>query len=68
MIKITQVFLQVMETYIVAHQIFASRLLVWLHNILESAQTFRLIFSDIINKVWKQIHYGIDFYCDLNEQ
>uniref|UniRef100_A0A0P4WDX2 E3 ubiquitin-protein ligase n=2 Tax=Scylla olivacea TaxID=85551 RepID=A0A0P4WDX2_SCYOL len=41
---------QVMETYIIAHQIFASRLLVWLHNILESAQTFRLIFSDIINK------------------
>ncbi|XP_050727381.1 E3 ubiquitin-protein ligase UBR2-like isoform X3 [Eriocheir sinensis] len=41
---------QVMETYIIAHQIFASRLLTWLHNILESAQTFRLIFSDIINK------------------
>lgn len=43
-----------METYIIAHQIFASRLLVWLHSILESAQTFRLIFSDIINKVCVQ--------------
>ncbi|XP_071525838.1 LOW QUALITY PROTEIN: E3 ubiquitin-protein ligase UBR2 [Panulirus ornatus] len=41
---------QVMDTYIIAHQIFASRLLTWLHNILESAQAFRLIFSDIVNK------------------
>ncbi|KAK4308495.1 hypothetical protein Pmani_019811 [Petrolisthes manimaculis] len=41
---------QVMHTYLTAHQVFASRLLTWLHNILESAQTFRLIFSDIINK------------------
>ncbi|XP_069939421.1 E3 ubiquitin-protein ligase UBR2 isoform X2 [Cherax quadricarinatus] len=41
---------QVMQTYIIAHQMFASRLLTWLHNILESAQAFRLIFSDIVNK------------------
>lgn len=42
-----------MHTYLTAHQVFASRLLTWLHTILESAQTFRLIFSDIINKVCK---------------
>nr|XP_045609964.1 E3 ubiquitin-protein ligase UBR2-like isoform X2 [Procambarus clarkii] len=41
---------QVMQTYIIAHQMFASRLLTWLHNVLESAQAFRLIFSDIVNK------------------
>ncbi|XP_042869972.1 E3 ubiquitin-protein ligase UBR2-like isoform X5 [Penaeus japonicus] len=41
---------QVMPTYVIAHQIFASRLLTWLHNILESAQAFRLIFSEIVNR------------------
>ncbi|CAL4120871.1 unnamed protein product [Meganyctiphanes norvegica] len=41
---------QVMHTHVVAHQFFASKLLTWLHNILESAQAFRLIFSDIVNK------------------
>lgn len=41
---------QVMHSYVIAHQVFASRLLTWLHNILESAQAFRLIFSDIVNK------------------
>ncbi|KAG7160528.1 E3 ubiquitin-protein ligase UBR2-like 2, partial [Homarus americanus] len=38
------------QTYIIAHQMFASRLLTWLHNILEMAQAFRLIFSDIVNR------------------
>lgn len=57
-----------METYIIAHQIFASRLLTWLHNILESAQTFRLIFSDIINKVWKEIYVGTGLCCGPDEQ
>ncbi|KAB7502596.1 E3 ubiquitin-protein ligase UBR2 [Armadillidium nasatum] len=41
---------QVIHTFIISHQVFASRLLNWLHNILKTAQTFRLIFKDIVTK------------------
>ena len=56
---------EVVQTFFIAHQTFASRLMTWILELFQKSSGFRSIFCDVIFSVRTSLNESADFLTDV---